>query len=191
MERTEARRRANLAENGVFGMALFVFTEVMLFAGFISAFMIFRGAAPAGLWPPTNQPRLPAASTGFNTALLLASGVLLFIAHRRFRAGGARLATVWMGTAILFGAGFVALQGMEWGRLLAQGFTLRSSELGAFFYLIVGAHALHAIVALVALAVYWRAMRAERITASQFGAIQLFWYFVVLMWPLIYWRVYL
>jgi heme/copper-type cytochrome/quinol oxidase subunit 3 len=191
MERAERQPRVRLAENGVFGMALFVLTEVMLFSGFISAFTIFRGTKTAVLWPPPDQPRLPVATTGFNTALLLLSGVLLFVAHRRFRSAGHGAATPWMGAAILFGAGFVGLQGVEWVRLLARGFTMHSSELGAFFYLIVGAHALHAVVALVALLVYWQAMRAERLSASQFGAIQLFWYFVVLLWPLIYWRVYL
>jgi cytochrome c oxidase subunit 3 len=191
VERADLRRAGALTENGVFGMALVVFTEVMLFAGFISAFMIFRSEAPTGLWPPVGQPRLPVTTTAFNTLMLLLSGVLLYVAHRAFRARGAEAASRWMGAAILFGAFFVCFQGFEWSRLIGQGFTLHSSELGAFFYLIVGAHALHAVVALVALAVCWRALRAGRLSRSRFGGVQLFWYFVVLMWPLIYWRVYL
>ena len=86
---------------------------------------------------------------------------------------------------------FVLFQGVEWVRLIGQGLTLTSSQLGAFFYLIVGAHALHAAAALAALVVCWRAMREGRLRASAFGAVQLFWYFVVLMWPVIYWQVYL
>lgn len=191
MERTDLPRRGHLAENGVFGMALVVFTEAMLFAGFISAFVIFRASTPAGLWPPIDQPRLPVATTAFNTVMLLASGALLYRAHRVFRSSGPAAASRWMAGSIALGALFVCFQGFEWVRLLAQGFTLTSSELGSFFYLIVGAHALHAVIALVALVVYWRAMRAQRLSASAFGAVQLFWYFVVLMWPLIYWRVYL
>jgi heme/copper-type cytochrome/quinol oxidase subunit 3 len=191
MEATERPRRANLAENGVVGMALFVFTEAMLFAGFMSAFMIFRGAAPTELWPPADQPRLPVGATAVNTLMLLVSGVLLFVARRKFREHGAREASRWMGASILFGAAFVGLQGVEWARLLAQGFTLTSSELASFFYVIVGAHAVHAMAALVALVVYWRAMRAGRLTLSAFGAIQLYWYFVVLLWPILYWKIYL
>src|SRR5436190_65385 len=84
----------------------------------------------------------------------------------------------------------VLFQGVEWVRLLAQGLTLTSSQLGAFFYVIVGAHALHAAAALVALAYFWVAMRAKRLSRPAFGAAQLFWYFVVLMWPIIYWQVY-
>ncbi len=182
--------RGRIAENAVFGMALAVFVEVMLFAGFISAFVIVRGSTPAGLWPPPDQPRLPIGTTAFNTALLLASGIVLFLAHRAFPRRGARAAARLMGVAILLGGLFVVFQGVEWVRLIGQGLTLTSSQLGGFFYLIVGAHALHAAAALTALAVFWRAMREGRLSRPAFGAVQLFWYFVVLMWPVIYWQVY-
>jgi heme/copper-type cytochrome/quinol oxidase subunit 3 len=78
-------------------MALAVFVEVMLFAGFISAFVIVRGATPPGLWPPPHQPRLPLATTAFNTALLLASGVLLYLSHRALprRGAGSGCARSW------------------------------------------------------------------------------------------------
>jgi len=82
--------RRGLTDHGVFGMALFVFTEIMLFMGFISAYVIVENAALPGLWPPPGQPRLPVERTAFNTAVLLASGVLLFFANRAFRARGAR-----------------------------------------------------------------------------------------------------
>lgn len=184
-------RRGRLAENGVVGMAIAVFVEVMLFAGFISAFIIVRGSAPPGLWPPPDQPRLPVTATAFNTAMLLASGVAVFLANRAFARRGAAAAVRPMGVAILMGGFFVAFQGVEWVRLIGQGLTLTSSQLGSFFYVVVGAHALHAAVAVIVLAVQWRAMRAGRLSSSAFGAGQLFWYFVVLMWPVIYLEVYL
>jgi cytochrome c oxidase subunit III len=184
-------RGGRLAENGIVGMAIAVFVEVMLFAGFISAFIIVRNSTPAGLWPPPDQPRLPVATTAFNTAMLLASGVALFLAHRAFTRRGAAAAASLMSVAILLGGGFVLFQGVEWVRLIGQGLTLTSSQLGAFFYVIVGAHALHAGAALTVLVIQWQAMRARRLSGSAFGAAQLFWYFVVLMWPVIYLQVYL
>lgn len=187
----EFPRRRKLAENGVLGMALVVFVEVMLFAGFISAYIIVENSNIPGLWPPPNQPRLPIERTAINTAALLASGVVLWLAHRAFRRGGRARAERLMGVSILLGAFFVLFQGAEWVALIRQGLTMTSSQLGSFFYLIVGAHALHAVAALIGMVVYWRVLRAGRLTASAFGAIQLFWYFVVLMWPVIYWKVYL
>jgi len=185
------RRGGRLIENGVFGMALFVFAELMMFSGFISGHVISRRVAPPGTWPPPDQPRLPVESTAFNTAALLLSGVLLLLSHRAYRRGRTAAAGRWLGGSFLLGALFVGLQGAEWARLLAQGLTVSSSLVGGFFYLIVGAHALHAVAALGFLAASWLALRAGRLGSSQFGATQVFWYFVVLLWPLLYWKVYL
>lgn len=191
LQLVEAPPRRALADNALLGMALFVFTEVMLFTGFISAFVIVESASPPGAWPPPGQPRLPVQQTAFNTLALLASGVALFVAGRRFRGVQPERAQPWMGAAMGLGALFVTLQGAEWAGMLRQGMTLTSSQLGSFFYLIVGTHALHAVAAIVALALAWRAMRAGRLSRPHLGAVQLFWYFVVLVWPVLYWKVYL
>ncbi len=84
------------------------------------------------------------------------------------------------------GALFVGLQGMEWAALLKHGLTLTSSQVGGFFYLVIGCHALHAIVALGLLASCWVALLRGRLKPSRFGAAQLFWYFVVLVWPVLW-----
>jgi cytochrome c oxidase subunit 3 len=185
-----ATPRRGFTDHALFGMALFVFTEVMLFAAFISGYTIVRNAAPPGSWPPPGQPRLPFAQTAIQTGVLLVSGGLLYLAHRAARARGLESASRPLLGAIVLGAAFVVAQGFEWMGLLRQGLTLTSSQVGAFFYTIVGAHALHAIVAIVALAACWAALRAGRLRPSVFGATQLFWYFVVLVWPVIYLVVY-
>ncbi|TDJ14828.1 MAG: hypothetical protein E2O69_12900, partial [Deltaproteobacteria bacterium] len=79
---TETRTQ-QLIPSSVLGMLLFVVVEIMLFAGFISAFSIVK--ASAIVWPPPDQPRLPLEETALNTVALLASGVLLFLARRSFR----------------------------------------------------------------------------------------------------------
>jgi cytochrome c oxidase subunit III len=189
--RRGAGARRPLADNARFGMGLFVFTEVMLFAGFISAFIIVQSGVPTGGWPPPGQPRLPIMRTAFNTLALLASGVALHMAGRRFRGPRPETASGWMAGALGLGAFFVIAQGMEWVALLREGLTMTSSQLGSFFYLIVGMHALHAVAAILALGVAWGALRARRLTSSRLGAVQVFWYFVVLIWPVLYWQVYL
>jgi len=174
--------------SSVLAMLIFVVTEVMLFSGFISAFTIMRGSAV--LWPPPGQPRLPVTETAFNTALLLASGAVLFVANRRFRRSPASAYPLLL-VSIALGAGFVLLQGREWVQLLAQGLTMKSSALGSFFYLIVGFHALHAVIALGVL--IWASRRLARgaLPSSTLAAAEIFWYFVVGVWPVLYWRVYL
>lgn len=188
---TEARpRRTGVTDHAVFGMGLFVFTEVMLFAAFISAFIIVRRVVPADQWPPPNQPRLPFERTAINTVALLLSGVALVLSQRALRSRGMAAAVRPLGVAVVLGAFFLLFQGAEWLALIRQGLTITSSQIGSFFFLIVGAHALHAVIALTGLVYCWARMRSGRLKLSVFGAFQLFWYFVVLMWPIIYLEVY-
>ncbi len=182
--------RRGFTDHALLGMAVFVFTEVMLFAAFMSAFLIVRNSTPPGSWPPADQPRLPFAGTALNTAALLASGVLVAAAQRALKRRGPDAARVPLGLALVLGTLFVVLQGREWAGLIAQGLTLTSSQVGGFFYLIIGTHALHAVVALVALLSCWLALMAGRLEPARFGALQLFWYFVVLMWPVLWLVVY-
>lgn len=174
--------------NAVLAMLIFVVSETMLFAGLVSAFTIFRASAP--LWPPPDQPRLPAEETSLNTAALLLSGVMLFLA-RRFFWSDAQRTRLFLTLALLLGAFFVVFQGIEWVALIQQGLTLTSSTLGSFFYLIVGLHAIHAVVALGVLAYAWTRLQRGWLPTSLLGAAEVFWYFVVGIWPLLYWRVYL
>jgi cytochrome c oxidase subunit III len=174
--------------NGMVGMLLFVVTEVMFFAGLMSAFIVTRAGV---VWPPPDQPRLPVEATAFNTLILLASGVALRRAHRTFTEFDFGSARKFLTLAMGLGAFFVAFQGYEWVRLISFGLTMRSSTYGSFFYLLIGAHALHAVAALMALG-YCRAqlVRGE-MERARFSAVQVFWYFVVLLWPILYVLVYL
>ncbi len=188
--RPEPVRRAPLVSNGVLGILVFIFTEVMFFAGLISAHSVVKSQVAGQLWPPYGQPRLPVEETAVNTLALLASGVVLVIAWFAYRRepNSARIPLL---VAILLGAVFVAFQGVEWTALLGEGLTIQSSAYGGFFYLIVGAHALHAVGALVALVWLFYKLDREELTASQLATVSAFWYFVVLVWPVLYLKVYL
>ena len=190
-ERTIRRdiARRGFTDHALFGMAVFVFTEIMLFAGFLSAFVINRNLVPPGSWPPPDQPRLPFERTAINTALLLASGVLVIASGRIARRSGAR-ARLPFTLGLVLGASFVGLQGFEWVALLRHGLTITSSQLGSFFYLIIGTHAVHAVVALGVLASCWSTLLADLRMPRRFLAAQLLWLFVVLVWPVLWLVVY-
>lgn len=182
------RGEPRVISNGVLGMSLFVLTEIMLFAGMISVFNIVR--AQAIVWPPPNQPRLPVEATAINTLALFASGLCVYLAQRQF-AKSRPTARLPLTLAIVLGAIFVVFQGYEWVSMIAQGLTLTSSALGSFFYLIVGMHALHVVVALGLMIQTWLRHARGWLQPSQLATTAVFWYFVVGAWPLIYWRVYL
>ena len=172
----------------VLGMLIFVIAEMMMFAGLMSAFSIVKAGALG--WPPPGQPRLPVEATAFNTAALLASAIVLFFANGSFardRERAKRLLFAAMGLGVFF----VAFQGFEWVALIRQGLTLTSSNHGSFFFLIVGMHGLHAIAGLAVLGRAAIKISRGHLTHSSFAATQVFWYFVVGLWPVLYFMVYL
>ena len=188
--RPRPRRGEKLVSNGVLGMLLFVFVEVMLFAGFIAAFVIIKSRAVGSVWPPPNQPRLPFAETAVNTSALIASGIVLLIAHRLYQRGKESVGLL-LAVATVLGGAFVALQGVEWVALIREGLTITSSTYGALFYTIIGAHAAHAVAAICALVWAWARLMQGRLSREALSTVSLFWYFVVLVWPFLYFQVYL
>ena len=179
--------RTPAISNGVFGMSLFVAVEILFFAGLLSAYIVTRQGITE--WPPPDQPRLPIPVTLFNTLLLLASGFLLFRANKiRFQA------EPWKGkfhkifaTSVLLGALFLVFQGWEWVQLIKHGLTLKSSIYGSTFYVIVGAHALHVLGAIFYLGYILSKLRnGKTLLREHFAAAQVFWYFVVGVWPIIF-----
>ncbi len=172
-------------------MAMFIAVEAMFFAGLASAFLVLR-AGSGDAWPPLGQPRLPVAVTALNTLVLLASGAAMILAERTALRGGksARL----LSFSLLLGALFLAVQGSEWFRLIAQGLTLTSSVYGGIFYTLIGAHALHVLGGLAGAVWYWHSIRKrERFQEAdmvRFRVVRMYWLFVVGLWPVLYVLVY-
>jgi cytochrome c oxidase subunit III len=183
-------RRRPAVPSAVIAVMMFVAAEAMFFAGLVSAFLVVKAGIKPGMWPPPWQPRLPVEVTAVNTGVLVVSGLLMLAAGRVALKGRAANPSLYL-AAMLLGVVFVGVQGWEWSQLLSQGLTMTSSNHGAFFYLIVGTHALHVMAGLIA--VTWGALRlrAGTLTVAQRAAIQIFWTFVVGLWPLLYTLVYL
>jgi len=175
-----------------FGMLVFLGAEAMLFAGFIAAFLVLRLGAP--VWPPPFQPRLPVGITGVNTAVLLASGYTMWQALAALaRPDGGKLGRRLVQTALL-GAGFLALQGYEWLRLLHFGLTTESGVYGSLFYTLIGAHGAHVLGALLWLGVLLGSLQTNRLAprlATRLSVFAMYWFFVVGLWPVLYVLVYL
>ena len=174
--------------NGVIAITLVVIAETMLFAGLISAHVQFVSDQVGAFWPPLDQPPLPVAETAVGSMALLLSGCALLWARLSFRAASPRTAAFLL-AALVLGAGYLGFQGFEWIGLIRDGLDL-STAYGAFFYLIVGVHSLHTAGALVWLAKVWTWLRRGVLTPGRFMAAQVFWYFAVLIWPVIYFQVY-
>ncbi len=173
------------------GVLIFIGSEVMFFAGLISAFLVSR--ASAAFWPPAHQPRLPIEVTGLNTCVLLLSGLTMWRVVRRLRVRDKSHAVCWMAITTTLGFIFLVVQGGEWVHLVRFGLTMKSSVYGGMFYLIVGAHALHLAVAVGVLAFVMIRVWRGRYESNFRGVVacSFYWAFVVLLWPILYALVYL
>lgn len=182
-------RRKGPFEPAVLGTLIFIATEIMFFTGLLSAYNIARSKVPASIWPPPDQPRLPLESTLANSAVLVVSGVLLWLAVRAMANKKDPVKLAVAGAAL--GALFVAAQGFEWVSLIGQGLTLQRSTFASFFYLIVGVHGLHVLGGLLVVGLVVKGLVQKTATLPQLRAAQIFWTFVVAVWPVIYVMVYL
>jgi heme/copper-type cytochrome/quinol oxidase subunit 3 len=186
----EQSSRSQVLGNSAFGVLIFIVTELMFFASLISAYLIISAVAEA--WPPEGQPRLPVLASALNSLVLFASGFVLFRGYRSFISEGHSERSIKLvRLCLIFGAVFVAVQGFEWVRLLSYGLTMTSSQYGAFFYLIIGTHAIHAIGALIGIWCLFVKLRAGALKQTSFQGVLFFWYFVVGIWPILYVLVYL
>jgi len=179
------------ADNARVAIVMFMVAESMFFAGLIGAYIVFRVSTP--VWPPNDLPRLPIGLTWLNTLVLMASAWSMLTALRALKADQQeRLRRGLLWTALL-GAVFVAVQGSEWARLVGHGLTLSSGTYGGTFYVLIGAHALHVVGALlwvlaIAARAHGGAYSARRGSSVEVCAI--YWFYVCTLWLVLFALVY-
>lgn len=172
---------------GEVGMVFFLMAEAMLFAGLVASSLVLKASARA--WPPAGQPRLPVTMTGFNTAILIFSGLSLIPMYRALKKGCRLCFVGWLGLVGLGGALFLSVQGYEWVRLIQFGLSTANNVYGGLFYLLVGMHGLHVAAGLATvLFVFFQAIQG-RYTELKHGGLNMcsmYWGFVVVVWPILY-----
>jgi len=172
-------------------MVVVIAGESMLFAGLIGMYLVFRLSRQ---WPPADLPRLPLGLTFLNTLVLFASAVPMTRALGAVRRDDRPALVRALALTALLGTTFLAVQGLEWVRLVRHGLTLGSSMYGAAFYTLIGCHGVHVLVAVLWLAV--TAILAARgvFRASRHAALEMcaiYWYFVCALWLVLFPLVYL
>ena len=159
----------------------------MSFAAYTSALIIRQGANPD--WQHFTLPRI----LFFNTLVVLASSVTMYVARARSRATVDRSGTVtaldaphlaWLWLTVSLGFLFLAGQLLAWRNLVDQGLTLASSPSSSFFYLLTAMHGLHLLGGLAGLLyVVYRVRRSSTERAVRaYKAASLYWHFMTVLW---------
>ncbi len=137
----EERKDTGL-NNATFGIWLFIASEIMLFGGLFSAYILLRtGAAhwPAG----ASILNIPMAT--LNTVILVVSSIAVVFAWAALKEGNfAKFRGLWV-LSILCGLGFLVLKTIEYKMKFAHGLFPSSSTFLATYFTMTGLHALHII----------------------------------------------
>ncbi|MBM3216222.1 cytochrome oxidase subunit III [Candidatus Poribacteria bacterium] len=191
---TEGSSAHHAAEGGPKSkMALwwFLASEVMVFGGFLAAYILFREAAH-GAWNELAE-HLSVPLATFNTLLLLTSSLTIVKALDAAKAGRHIAARNNLAITILLGIGFLVVKGIEYSTEISHGFTPLAGMFWSFYYTLTGLHGLHVIVGIVInLSMLVSIMRkGERFKAgNRVEAAGLYWHFVDVVWvflfPLLY-----
>jgi cytochrome c oxidase subunit 3 len=186
-----SRPRADAArplDHRKLGMWLFIGSEVMLFSGFIAAFVHFKTLNPGA----TDILNIPL--TTLNSFLLLTSSFTVVSALAAIRRND--VLTLWKYSIAtwLLGAAFLMGQALEFSKLSHEGVTLHTI-FGSTFYSVTGLHGLHVFVGLMWLLVILFKTYRRRITggkhAIQLEVFGLYWHFVDVVWIFLFAIIYL
>ncbi len=189
----------------VFGMWLFLVTEIMFFGGFFLTYIVYRGAYPAAFAEASSH--LDVTAGTFNTFVLLTSSLTMALAVHAAAAGkNKQLARFLMATLVL-GALFLGIKLTEYyhkyetHEMPVAGLPFHyhgEHEEGArlfysLYFAMTGMHALHMIIGIVALLLFILAARKNRYSPTYYTPIEvmgLYWHFVDIVWiflfPLLY-----
>jgi heme/copper-type cytochrome/quinol oxidase subunit 3 len=187
-----AHATASSISNARLAIAIFLAFESMFFAALIAAYLVFR--LRTAVWPPLDLPRLPLAVTWVNTGVLALSAYTMRRARSAQRAGQRDALVRALGTTVVLGTLFLAVQGTEWARLVGHGLTLSTGMYGATFYTLIGCHGLHVLAAVVWLLVVLARAQRHRFAAPIRVPLELcaiYWFYVVALWAVLFPLVYL
>ena len=177
-----------LPSKGRVGMLALIVAESAVFVIFIVAYLYYLGQSRSGPLPDVLE--LPI----FISICLLASSPTISAAVRALEHGRLSSFKLWWLATIILALIFLVGTAREWYLLIYQhGLTIRTNLFGTTYYSLVGLHATHVILGLVALALVmvlaWLGhMRKEH--AGRAEILAMYWHFVDVVWVVVFTVVY-
>lgn len=175
---------------GVVAMFCLIIAECAIFTIFVVAYLYYIGKSLSG---PTPQQVLELPI--LNTISLLSSSATITFAVRSLRSGDTKRFSYWWLATIALGAYFLLGTGREWHRLIYErGLTIQTNLFGTTFYSLVGLHASHVVVGLIALVIVMAfATRGvvKQEHSQRVHVLSLYWHFVDVVWIVVFTVVYI
>ncbi len=170
--------------NATLGIWLFIASEIMLFGGLFSAYVLLRTGAAH--WPiGASVLNIPLAT--LNTLLLIASSIAIVFAWSNIRQHNFGKFRLYMGLSILCGLGFLVIKTIEYKMKFAHGLYPSTSTFLAIYFTLTGLHALHIIGGLVVNSYLWGPgsklfKENPEHFAHRIEIAGMYWHFVDVLW---------
>lgn len=183
------------------GMWIFIFTELLLFAGLFIVYAVFRAKNPEDFYIAGHQ--LNVFVGALNTVILLISSATVAMSITAIQKKDKKKATRLIFATIFLAFLFLVNKYFEWGHKIEYDIypgsdfllTLKDTQRLYFglYYLMTGLHAFHIIVGMVLLTIVMIKVRRAKINSTDYVFLEnsaLYWHLVDLIWiflfPLLY-----
>jgi cytochrome c oxidase subunit 3/cytochrome o ubiquinol oxidase subunit 3 len=175
-------------DNRKIGLWLFIASEVIFFAGLISAYLLYVGR------PDVEKPHISVALVSVNTFILIVSSLCMVLALGALQRGSQRGLKLGLLATMFFGLVFLGGQAYEFATLFSEGVTPTSNLWGTAFFTLTGFHGAH-----VAIGVLWLSLVLIKSFGGSFSptnyipveAVGLYWHFVDVVWIMLFTIIYL
>ena len=178
-----------LPSRGQVGMYCLIGAESAIFTIFVVAYLFYIGKNLTG-----PQPKDVLHAPIFYSICLLSSSVTIHLAVRKLIGGKMAAFARWWLLTILLGGMFLFGTAREWAHLIFdEGLTVSANLFGTTYYSLVGLHAFHVTVGLLALltvALFNFAARLKREHAERLEILSMYWHFVDAVWLVVFTVVY-
>ena len=178
-----------LPSRGLVGMYCLIAAEAAIFTIFVVAYLFYIGKSVSG-----PQPKDVLHAPIFYTICLLSSSLTVHLAVRKLIAGNVAAFARWWLLTILLGGTFLYGTACEWVHLLFdEGLTVSTNLFGTTYYSLVGLHAFHVtmgLLALIIVALFYFTARLRPDHAERLEVLSMYWHFVDAVWVVVFAVVY-
>jgi cytochrome c oxidase subunit 3 len=178
-----------LPSRGRVGMFSLIAAESAIFTIFVVAYIFYIGRSLSGPMPGDVL-----ETPIFNTICLLSSSLTIHLAVRALRNARVSAFGFWWFVTMILGSIFLVGTGREWQRMIFEkGLTISTNLFGTTYYSLVGLHAFHVTVGLIAIAlamIFTLLGEVKPEHSERADVFSLYWHFVDAVWVIVFSVVY-
>ena len=179
--------------NAKLGIWLFLASEIMLFGGLFSAYILLRVGSP--VWPPSGETHLNIPLATLNTFNLILSSWTIVKSWVALKENDIKGFKMFMGITLLCSLLFLVIKYFEYTAKFHHGIFPSTDNFFGIYFTLTGLHGLHVIGGLIVNYYHWGPglkmweKEPERFT-NRIEVAGLYWHFVDLVWiflfPILY-----